>query len=249
MTETPPERPFEETLALALDEMGLPLDPMARDQLRSFAEMLAESNRRFNLVADASPTTMAIKHMADSLLLLTTNALEGLRVRYAVDIGAGAGFPGIPLAIARQDITWLLIESTGKKARFLEELIFSLGLENVSISNSRSEELAHNAVKRESYDLAVIRGLAHCATLCELGLPFVKVGGRLFSYKGPDGEREAAESAAAAEACGGTVRPLIRAQLPIEHHPRLFIGWDKTSATPSKYPRREGVPQKSPIMG
>jgi 16S rRNA (guanine527-N7)-methyltransferase len=249
MTETPKEKPFEETLALALDEMNLSLDPMAPDQLRSFAEMLAESNRRFNLVADASPTTMAIKHVADSLLLLTTDALEGLSIRYAVDIGSGAGFPGIPLAIARPDITWLLVESTGKKARFLEELVFSLGLDNVSISNSRSEELAHNAVKRESYDLGVIRGLAHCATLCELGLPFVKIGGRLFAYKGPDGEREAAEAATAAEACGGTARPLIRTQLPIEHHPRLFVGWDKTESTPSKYPRREGTPQKSPILG
>ncbi len=238
---------FQRTLERAVEEMKLSLPTMAMDQLTSLFEMLAEVNVRHRLVADAAPEAVALRHIADSLLLLTTDALTDFPVRYAVDMGSGAGFPGLPLAIAQPDIHWLLIESTGKKARFIEDTAFSLGLDNLAVSSSRTEALAHNAVKRASYDLVVARAVASAATLCELGLPFLKIGGRLVAYKGPEGAKELEEATRAAELCGGTARPLITATLPVLEHDRSFLVWEKIGDTPSDYPRREGIPAKRPL--
>ncbi|NUP89031.1 MAG: 16S rRNA (guanine(527)-N(7))-methyltransferase RsmG [Candidatus Sumerlaeia bacterium] len=242
-----PERKFQEIMARALAEMNLHLSPMQAEQLRSLYEMLAEANETMNLVGEASPEAIALRHAADSLLLLTTGALDGMDVRYAIDVGSGAGFPGLPLAIAMPETTWLLVESTGKKSRFLEEAVRSLGLTNTSVSGTRSEALAHNAVKRESYDLAVFRAVSTCATICELGLPFLKTGGRLVAYKGPDIQTEVDEAAVAARTCGGVLRTVVSTRLPLLHHGRSIAVWDKVFSTPEEYPRREGIPHQRPL--
>lgn len=243
----PPERRFQEVIARALAEMHLHLSSVQLEQLRSLFEMLAEANETMNLVGDASPESVAIRHVADSLLLLRSGLLDDLTIRYAVDIGTGAGFPGLPLAIAMPDVTWLLVESTGKKARFLEEAQRSLGLTNMGVSGTRSEALAHNAVKRESYQLAVVRAVSTCATICELGLPFLQRGGRLVAFKGPDIQAEVDESAVAARTCGGALHGVIPAELPLLHHGRSFVAWDKIAETPDEYPRREGIPHQRPL--
>jgi 16S rRNA (guanine527-N7)-methyltransferase len=243
----PPNRVFLAVLRQALEEMRLTLTPSALDHMICLFELLAEANERINLVADASPQTVAVKHIADSLLVLTSGALDGLEIESALDLGSGAGFPGLPLAIAHPSVRWLLIESTGKKARFIEDTAFALGLENVGVSDSRSEALAHNPVHRASRNLVVARGLTSCAALCELGLPFLRRGGRLVAHKGPEGPKELAEAAEAARVCGGTPRPVITASLPILGHVRTFISWDKTADTPQNYPRREGLAQQRPL--
>jgi 16S rRNA (guanine527-N7)-methyltransferase len=245
--EEPPIRIFQHTLERALGEMNLRLPPIALDHLKCVFELLAEANTRMNLVSDASPEAVAIRHIADSLLLLTTDLLSDLEVERAIDIGSGAGFPGLPLALAMPGAEWMLCESRGKKARHLEEVVFSLGLDQVAVNLSRSEDLAHNVVQRESRDLVVFRGMASAPTLCELGLPFLKPGGRLIAYKGPEGPGEMESAAEAARLCGGTPRPPVSAQLPILGHARMFLSWDKTGLTPPQYPRREGMPQKRPL--
>lgn len=245
--EEPPLRVFQSTLRRALSEMKLVLPPTAFDHLTCLWELLADANQRVNLVGDASPQTVAIKHIADSLLLLTSGVIDDLEIESALDLGSGAGFPGLPLAIARPSVRWLLVESTGKKAQFIEETAFSLGLDNVAVSDTRSEALAHNPVHRGSRHLVVARAVAPSAAICELGLPFLRRGGRLVAYKGPEGPAELAAAEEAARLCGGSARPVVTTALPILGHVRTFLSWDKTQETPHQYPRREGIPQLRPL--
>jgi 16S rRNA (guanine527-N7)-methyltransferase len=243
----PPLRLFQRTLNQALDEMQARLPAQAIDHLTVLWEMIAEANLKCRLVGDAAPEPVAIKHIADSLLLLTTDALEGLDVRRALDLGSGAGFPGLPLALATPATQWLLVEATGRRANFIEEVVFSLGLDNVAVTDTRAESLAHNTAQREEFDLVVVRAVASAAALCEMGLPFLKRGGRLIAYKGPEGANELADAAEAARQCGGEALPTRTAKLPVLGHDRMFLVWEKVRATPGHYPRREGIPQKRPL--
>lgn len=245
--EEPPLRQFQAIMAAALKEMNLSFPSQAVDHMACLYEMLVEANSRLNLVGEGTPEAIAIRHIADSLLLLTTDAIGDLEIRRAIDIGSGAGFPGLVLAIVQPEIEWALIEATGKKARFIEDVRFSLGLDNVMVSNSRSEALAQNVVHREEYQLAVARAVGGAPVLCELGLPFLKKGGRLIAYKGPEGPAELAQAEVAAAECGGTALPHLSAKLPKLGHARTFLMWEKTSPTPPKYPRREGMPEKNPL--
>jgi len=223
--------------------------------LRRYRDLLLEANATLNLTAVREPEAVERRHIAESLALV--HALEaagrlppGTR---AIDVGSGGGLPGIPLAIARPDVDVTLLEATGKKARFLERAARELGLANVRVLDRRAEEAAHDPDERERHDLALARAVAALATLAELTLPFVKVGGALAAVKGSRAEEEIAQAAGALTRCGGgEVRSL---PLPVEPSPlgvadatpvRLLLV-PKIAPTPMDLPRRPGMPAKRPL--
>ncbi len=165
----------------------------------------------------------------------------------AIDIGSGAGFPGVPIKIARPDLRITLLEATGKKARFLEELIADLGLPGVSIVNERAETLAHDPEHREAYALAMARAVAPLRVLLELSLPFLRVGGHLAAVKGSGAEREVREAAHSLEILGGEVVAMRKVDVPGPGPEPTLVVVRKVQATPGRYPRRPGVPSKRPL--
>jgi 16S rRNA (guanine527-N7)-methyltransferase len=193
-------------LLLSLASRGVRLDGAQRERLSRFAALLLEWNERVNLTAITDPQEIATKHFLDSLTLLAARPPRpGARL---VDVGTGAGFPGIPLAIARPDVRVTLVESVAKKVRFLDAVVAALELRNVEAVRARAEELAHDAARRERYDVAVARALPSLAANLELLLPFCAVGGEAVAYKGRvDAELPSAERAA--RALGGEIVAIV----------------------------------------
>lgn len=164
-----------------------------------------------------------------------------------IDIGTGAGIPGLPLKIAKPEIEITLVEATGKKVRFLEETVRTLGLRGVSVIQARAEELAHDPSHRSAYALAVARAVAPLRVLIELALPLVRLGGCLATPKGSGAERETREAENALAVCGGRVEFLEPIAVPPPGPRPLLVVVRKTSETPSRYPRRPGIPAKRPL--
>lgn len=224
-------------LRTALEARDVSLDAAAMDRFERFGALLRDWNERVNLTAITEPDEIATKHFLDSLTLLLARPLAAsARV---VDVGTGAGFPGIPLAIARTDARITLIESIGKKVRFLEEAVRVLSLKNARIVHGRAEELAHQREHRERYDVAVVRALPDLAVNLELLLPFCRLGGAAIAYKGRiDEELPAAQRAA--DALGGEIGAIVTtASLGLgELLPgRNLVLVAKRRRTPSRYPR------------
>lgn len=224
-------------LAPALAARGIALDRTQRDRLERFGLLLREWNEKVNLTAITEPGEIATKHFLDSLtLLLAHPPRPGARL---IDVGTGAGFPGVPLAIARDDLRVTLVESVGKKVRFLEAAIAALGLRNVEAVQARAEELAHEPARRERYDTAVARALPSLATNLELLLPFCAVGGEAVAYKGRvDAELAAAERAA--RALGGEISQIVTTAalgLGDALPGRCLVVVAKRHRTPAGYPR------------
>ena len=215
--------------------------------LTRFRDLLLAANATLNLTAVRDAEVIERRHIAESLALL--QALEeagrlppGARL---IDVGSGGGLPGIPLAIARPDLSVTLLEATGKKAAFLEQAARTLALTNVRVIAARAEEAAHDPAEREAYDLATARAVAPLAALLELTLPFVRVGGALAAVKGSRAEEEIAGAAGALRRCGGgAVASLpLAAEAP---NLRLLLV-PKVAPTPPELPRRPGMPVKRPL--
>ena len=199
-----------------------------------------------NLTAVIERREVQVKHFLDSLSLYsvcTGGPTEGLRV---VDVGAGAGFPGLPLKMALPDINLTLLESAGKKTRFLEHVISVLGLDGVEVLTGRAEELAREVGLREDFDLAVSRGVAKLPVLLEYTLPFCRVGGRAALLK-RNVQREVDGAAAALDALGGRLGVIHPVQLSRLNDGRVIVTVDKVEPTPERYPRRPGMPVKRPL--
>jgi 16S rRNA (guanine527-N7)-methyltransferase len=203
---------------------------------------LLEWNSKFNLTSITDPEEIRIRHFEDSLALLQVIKLTCQRV---IDIGAGAGFPGIPLKIACPDIKLTLLEATRKKVDFLQHLIGKLDLLGVEIIWGRAEEVA--LVKRECFDLALARAVAPLNTLYELCLPFVNVGGQFIAYKEDRIEDEVHQGENALHLLGGELCKIAKAKIPNTDIPRSFVIIKKACATPAKYPRRPGMAKKNPL--
>jgi 16S rRNA (guanine527-N7)-methyltransferase len=221
--------------------------PEHAEQLAAYRGLILEWNRKFNLTALRDADAIDGRLIAESLRLLPfLPDLAGLR---AVDLGTGAGSPGIPLAIVRPDIAFTLIDATGKKVRFLELVATELGLTNVTPIHGRSENLAHDPAYREQNDLIVARAVAQLAALAELTLPFLRVGGRAFLPKGAELEEELSRAWLAIELVGGR---LVSADLlPVVSccgMTRLVI-LDKIEPSLARYPRRPGIPEHDPLGG
>ena len=209
-----------------------------------YAQELADWNERFNLTAIKEPLDVQIKHFLDSLTVLKALPAGASRV---IDVGTGAGFPGLPLKIVRPEIRLTLVEATGKKARFCEHVANRLGLEGVRVVHARAEEVGQRAEHREHYDWAVARAVAEMAVLAEYLLPLVVRGGGFIAQKSKDAPAEAHAAEGALRKLGGNLERLIEIELPGVVDPRYLVLVRKTAATPRTYPRRPGLPSKQPI--
>ncbi|EGS31296.1 16S rRNA (guanine(527)-N(7))-methyltransferase GidB [Peptoniphilus sp. oral taxon 375 str. F0436] len=197
-----------------------------------------------NLTAITEDEEFNIKHFLDSLSLLKLEEIQG--AKRILDLGTGAGFPGVPLKIAKKDLDITLLDSLKKRIDFLNESIEDMGLEGIRGIHARAEELSRKDDYREAFDLVTSRAVANLATLYEYCLPFVKVGGYMVAMKGPDIEGELKEGQAALKALGGELVEVKKVDLPqdIEH---TLVLVKKVKATPKKYPRAGGKPRKNPI--
>jgi 16S rRNA (guanine527-N7)-methyltransferase len=201
----------------------------------------------FNVTSLRDPDAIDQRHIDESMVLLRALEAAGrLPVgAHVIDVGSGGGLPGIPLAIARPDLTVTLLEATGKKAAFLEETARDLDLSNVRVLAARAEEAAHLPAEREAYDVATARAVAPLATLVELTLPFVRVGGALAAIKGSRAEEEIAAAGVALQRCGGGAVE-VRDLTPEVPTLRLLIV-PKVAPIPDELPRRSGIPAKRPL--
>lgn len=231
-------------------ELGLALTDAQIERFDRYQAELIDWNQRMNLTAIVAAEEIEIRHFLDSLTVveaLPEDVRAGRATAKLIDVGAGAGFPGVPLAIVCPNLRVTLVEATQKKCRFLDHLQMALGLSNTSIRCGRSEDLARQADLREAYDLAVARALAPLSVLTELCLPFLRLGGRLIALKKRGIEEEVSAASRAIKLLGGQLEPPILVRVPILNEDRQLIIIHKARPTPATYPRRPGTPGKSPL--
>ena len=205
-----------------------------------YMNSIIKKNQFINLTSITEPREFIIKHFIDSLVV--SSYLEGNRI---IDIGTGAGFPGVPLAINSSDKSFVLVDSVNKKLDVIRGTIKDLDVQNIEVIHSRAEELANNDKYREKFDIAVSRAVANLTTLVEYMLPFVKVGGTCICMKGPNYENEVDEARKAISILSGEIEKVLN--IDIEGNERNIIFIRKNNSTPTKYPRGQGKPLKEPI--
>lgn len=224
-------------------EYGVRLTPEMLERLDRYAVFLADWNGRVNLTAITEPREIAVKHFLDSLLLLDACPPgEGAKL---ADVGAGAGFPSVPVKIARPDLRLTLLDSLGKRTAFLEALSRELGQDN-RVVHIRAEEAGRDPAFREGFDLVTARAVAPLPLLCEYCLPLVRPGGTFAALKGPSAAEELREARRAVSLLGGTESGVREYTLP-DGGQRSIILLTKRSQTPAKYPRNHGQMKKSPL--
>ncbi len=221
------------------------LNPQQVAMLQVYENELIEWNKHYSLTAIKEPEKIRRKHFLDSLSAIL--ALRGTPVRRVIDVGTGAGFPGIPLKIIYPQIKLTLLESVGKKVDFCRHMVDILQLDGVEVIQGRAEETAQSPAHRARYDWAIARAVAILPVLAEYLLPFVKLGGHALAMKGESGPAEAHAAENAITLLGGKIRQLIPAALPGITEERFLIVIDKIASTPERYPRRVGVPKKRPL--
>ncbi len=237
---------FKEELAKAAAEYGISLSDTQMEQYNRYFELLVEWNEKINLTAITEPKEVAIKHMIDSITAYDENLFkDGTTV---IDVGTGAGFPGLPLKIFCPEIKLTLMDSLNKRIKFLQTVVEELGLKEVECVHARAEEGARNKKYRESFDIAVSRAVARLPILCEYCLPFVKKGGHFIALKGMQYHDEAEEAAKAIKVMGGSRTEIRPVKLPELDDKRAVITITKTMPTPKAYPRKAGTPTKNPIV-
>ncbi len=230
----------------ALNLIGLRLGPRQLAAFERYEEELLSWNEKFNLTAIRDREGIRTKHFLDSLsCLLVVRDNPNARL---VDVGTGAGFPGIPLKIAVPSFQLTLVESVGKKADFCRHVVDALALEKVDVLTCRAEEMGLAPEYREHYDWAVARAVANLPVLAEFLLPLVKIGGSMLAQKGESGPAEAHKAEKAVHLLGGRLRTLQKINLPGVAEDRYLVVVDKIAATPPGYPRRAGMPAKKPII-
>ena len=213
--------------------------------LITYERELLDWNQKFNLTAIRDVESIRTKHFLDSFSCVQAwKANPPLRL---VDVGTGAGFPGLPLKIIYPNMHVTLVESVGKKAMFCQHIVSKLGLEGVEVINARAEEVGQNPAHRESYDWGVARAVANLNVLSEYLLPLVKVGGIALAQKGESGPAEAQSAEKAMKILGGKLKQLIPVNLPGVADDRYLVLVDKVAATPPKYPRTAGMAAKMPL--
>lgn len=218
------------------------------DQLAAFKvyeQQLIEWNNQFNLTAIDNPRQIRVKHFLDSLSCML--AWRNTPTDRVIDVGTGAGFPGLPLKIICPAINLTLVESVGKKAAFCEHITESINLQQVDVVQERAETIASQVERRENYDWAIARAVATMPILVEYLLPLVRVGGFALAMKGESGPAEAQTAEHAIQILGGRIQQLIPVTLPGVEDERYLVIIEKTAATPERYPRRVGIPAKRPL--
>lgn len=226
-------------------ELSLTFSERQIKQFEDYYRILIEWNHVMNLTAITEYEEVVEKHFIDSLSII--NAVDFSEIFNIIDIGTGAGFPGIPLKIAFSDINITLLDSLNKRVKFLNEVIEQLGLNNINAIHGRAEDYAKQKEYREQYDLCVSRAVANLSTLSEYCLPYVKINGLFIPYKSGDIDVELEKSEHAVSILGGVVSDVIRFQLPGTDIGRSFVKIKKIKSTGKKYPRKAGLPSKEPL--
>ncbi|MFP3897110.1 MAG: 16S rRNA (guanine(527)-N(7))-methyltransferase RsmG [Anaerolineales bacterium] len=249
-----------ELLREGAKDLGLTLSVKHLEMFERYYHELKKWNDRFNLTAITGYQEVQVKHFLDSLssfLAFPSGTLGPLPNRIplqlgrgdirCLDVGSGAGFPGLPLKILAPDIQMTLVDSTRKKVGFLRHMVDILEMEGVEAIHARAEELGQSPQHRERYDIVVARAVAHLPILCEYCLPLCRMGGRMIALKGQEAHEEAEESEEALDTLGGTLVEIKPVTLPLLGSGHHLIAIDKVAPTPEKYPRRPGMPEKRPL--
>ena len=231
-----------QTLLDSCAALGVPLTAAQAEQLCDFGARLLEQNRVMNLTAITEPQAVAKLHFADCLALLRIVPFSGRRV---IDVGCGAGFPGVPLKLGEPSLDLTLLDSLGKRIAWLDEVCGTLGLKRVECVHARAEEFA--AGHRESYDLAVSRAVAQLNVLCELALPLVKVGGQFLATKSVGTEEEIAAAKGAIKSLSGKIVKVEDYTIPTSGVTHRAVVIEKVSPTPPRYPRAFAKIKKQPL--
>ncbi len=236
---------LEECLDRGSRELGLNLGREKFAAFRDYYEILVEENKKFNLTSITGEKEVAVKHFLDSLTCLRLLDQGGA---FVIDLGTGAGFPGVPVKICRPEMDLLLVDSAKKKVQFVSDLIERLGLERAEARWDRAETMGSSSEYREKADIVVSRAVAPMNVLAELCLPLVVPGGVFLAMKGPGSAEEFDSAGRAIELLGGRVERAERMRLPIIPEERILYLIRKISPTPAGYPRRPGIPAKRPIV-
>ena len=239
--------PLMQKLASGAQKLGLELTTQQLDQFQAYYDELTDWNRRMNLTAITDYAEVQIKHFLDALtvvLVLEKPLTDSIRV---LDVGTGAGIPGVPLKIVFPEIRLALLDATAKKADFLQYLTQHLRLSDVEVVVGRAEEVAHDERYREQFDLVLSRAVARLPALTELTLPFCVVGGWFIAMKKGKIDPEVRQAGRAIELLGGVLHGVVKVELPEFDDERCLIVVDKLSPTPRQYPRRPGIPEKRPL--
>lgn len=226
-----------------LNKISITLSEKQLEQFRIYYEMLVEKNKVMNLTGITEWDEVLEKHFLDSISLI--RAIDLSQDLTVMDMGTGAGFPGLPLKIAFPNLKVTLADSLNKRVIFLQEVIDELGLEDIEAIHGRAEDLARDKAYREQYDLSVSRAVANLSTLSEYCLPFVKIGGQFISYKSGECDEEVAASKSAVFLLGGKIKDVVKFELG--ESGRSFIVIDKVKGTSKEYPRKAGTPSKKPL--
>ena len=235
----------KEILNKKMEEIGIQLSDMQTEQFLTYYDMLIERNKVMNLTAITEYDDVVEKHFVDSVSLI--KALDAEEVKNVIDIGTGAGFPGIPLKIVFPHLKVTLLDSLNKRIKFLNDVIGALELENIETIHGRAEDFAKQEIYREQYDLCVSRAVANLASLSEYCIPFVKKGGFFIPYKSGEIEEELNQGKKAAAILGGEINEVVRFSLPEGDGARSLIRIRKVKPVSSRYPRKAGMPGKEPL--
>lgn len=228
-----------------LEELNITLTEEQHRQFLKYYELLVEWNKVMNLTGITEYEEVNEKHFVDSLSLV--KVIDVNSVSKVIDIGTGAGFPGIPLKIAFPHLKITLLDSLNKRIKFLNTVIDELGLDDIYTIHGRAEDFAKKTEYREQYDLCVSRAVANLATLSEYCLPYVKKGGMFIPYKSGEIDDELKQSEKAVKILGGNIKKVEKFELPGTDIKRSFVVINKTGITAKKYPRKAGLPSKEPL--
>ena len=229
-----------------LNELGITLTDKQKQQFDKFYELLVEWNKVMNLTGITEYEEVNEKHFVDSLSIVKAIDIE--KVKTVIDIGTGAGFPGIPLKIAFPHLKVVLLDSLNKRINFLNVVIAELGLTDIKTIHGRAEDYAKQTEYREKFDLCVSRAVANLSTLSEYCLPYVNIGGMFISYKSGEIDEEMEKSKKAVQILSGNLENTVKFQLPGTEIGRSFVKIKKIKNTAKKYPRKAGLPAKEPII-
>lgn len=233
-------------LEQGLKELNIEADDEQLRRLEMFKDLMLDWNEKINLTAITDSDEVYIKHFLDSATCLTTGYIKDSD--NIIDVGTGAGFPGVPIKILRENVNITLLDSLNKRIKYLEDVVAKVNLKSVTLLHSRAEDAGLSKQHREKYDIALARAVASMSVLCEYCLPFVKTGGYFICQKGPSYKEEFEAANRAIEILGGRLKEVKSYKLPYSDITHYIIIIEKIKATPTKYPRKAGKPSSDPIV-